>query len=94
LFAPLAGVLMADYLFIRRGVIDVPALYQPHSGYWYWKGANLIAVAWVFIGFGLYWITPAAWVQTVFTLLVTGVGYLVTMRLLLPKSATLRRSLG
>jgi len=94
LFAPLAGVLMADYLFIRRGVINVPALYQPNSGYWYWKGANLIAVVWVFVGFGLYWITPAIWVQTVFTLLVTGAGYLVTMRLLLPKSATLRRSLG
>ena len=67
LFAPLAGVLLADYLFLRKGRIDVPALYQPHGVYWYWKGANLIAVAWVLAGFGLYFFTPAAWVQTVFT---------------------------
>jgi NCS1 nucleoside transporter family len=93
LFAPLAGVLLADYLFLRRGRIDVPALYQPHGVYWYWKGANLIAVAWVLAGFGLYFFTPPAWVQTIFTLLVTGAGYLLTMKLMLPRSANLRRSL-
>ncbi len=49
-FAPLAGILVADYLPLRRGRLDVPALFEPHGHYWHWCGFNLVAMAWTAIG--------------------------------------------
>jgi Cytosine/uracil/thiamine/allantoin permeases len=35
-FSPVAGVLVFDYLFVRRMQIDVAALYDPKGRYRYW----------------------------------------------------------
>ena len=45
-FAPIAGVLIADYIFVKRMKIDLVALFEPNGPYWYWKGVNPVAVAW------------------------------------------------
>jgi nucleobase:cation symporter-1, NCS1 family len=50
-FGPVAGILLADYLVVRRMRIDVPALFEKHGRYWYWGGFNWIAVAWTALGF-------------------------------------------
>jgi len=46
LLGPLFGVVMADYWLIRRGKVDVPALYSetPGSAYFYKKGVNPRAI--------------------------------------------------
>ncbi|MEB0207137.1 NCS1 family nucleobase:cation symporter-1 [Pseudomonas sp. CCC3.1] len=47
LLGPLYGVIMVDYWFVRKGQIDVPALYSedPNGAYFYSRGVNLRAVA-------------------------------------------------
>lgn len=47
LLGPLFGIVMADYWLVRRGRIDVPALYtdEPDGAYHYRRGVNVRAVA-------------------------------------------------
>ena len=79
-FSPVAGVLVFDYLFVRRMQIDVAALYDSKGRYRYWGGFNPIAVAWTAIGFLICtYAIPTAWIPALLTLLITGVGYLLTV---------------
>ncbi|XP_031502751.1 purine-uracil permease NCS1-like [Nymphaea colorata] len=47
LLGPVAGIVVVDYWVLRRGVLDVGALYSmnPVSPYWYFRGFNLAAIA-------------------------------------------------
>jgi NCS1 family nucleobase:cation symporter-1 len=82
-FSPVAGVLVFDYLFVRRMQIDVVALYDPKGRYRYWAGFNPIAVAWTAVGFLICtYVIPTAWIPALLTLLITGVGYLLTVWIL------------
>jgi NCS1 nucleoside transporter family len=84
-FAPVGGVLVFDYLFIRRMQIDVAALYDPKGRYRYWFGFNPIAIAWTAIGFLVCtYVIPTAWVPALLTLLISGLGYLLTVLLMAP----------
>jgi len=79
-FSPVAGVLVFDYLFVRRMQIDVAALYEPKGRYRYWVGFNPIAVAWTtFVFLICTYVIPTAWIPVLLTLLITGVGYLLTV---------------
>lgn len=82
LFAPLAGVLLFHYLFIERMKIDVPALYDPKGIYQYWHGVNVTAIVWCFVGGGVYYLLPTAALPAVAVPLITGSGYLLTVRLM------------
>ena len=79
-FAPMAGVLLADYLVIKRMRLDVPALFEHGGGaYWYWRGFNPIAMVWTLLGFLLYrFVIPQSWPVPIVVLLLTGVGYSLT----------------
>ena len=82
-FAPVAGVMVFDYLFVRQLRIDVGALFDPKGAYRYWNGFNLVAVAWTAIGFAICtFAVPAGWIPALVTLLVSGTGYVLTTRLL------------
>jgi NCS1 nucleoside transporter family len=92
-FAPIAGVLLADYVFVKRMKIDLKALFQPNGSYWYWHGVNPIAVAWTLLGFLAYmFVIPAEWIKMLVTVLATGAGYWATMQLLAPHWAELGRA--
>jgi cytosine/uracil/thiamine/allantoin permease len=83
IFAPIAGVLIADYIFVKRGHIDLVGLFEPKGPYWYWKGVNPVAVIWTALGFLLYmFVIPAEWIRVVCTVLITGAGYWATTELL------------
>lgn len=48
--APICGIIITDYYFVKRGNIHVPSLFRPSSGslYYYTKGWNLKALlCWV-----------------------------------------------
>jgi cytosine/uracil/thiamine/allantoin permease len=80
-FAPVAGVLVFDYLFVSRLRIDVTALYDRKGRYRYWSGFNRVAVAWTAIGLVMcVYLIPASLLPTLLTALVTGTGYALTMR--------------
>ncbi len=92
-FAPIAGVLIADYLFVKKLKIDLVALFEPNGPYWYWNGVNPIAVAWTVLGFLAYmFVIPAEWIKALMTVIATGAGYWATTQLLAPHSAALGRA--
>jgi cytosine/uracil/thiamine/allantoin permease len=92
-FSPIAGVLIADYVFVKRGRIDLVALYEPNGPYWYWKGVNPVAVIWTVLGFLAYmFVIPAEWIRVVVTLVATGAGYWATVQLLAPRFVQLARA--
>lgn len=91
-FAPIAGVLIADYVVLKRMRINVPALFDSQEAYWYWKGCNWIAVAWTVLGFGLYNLVPQEWVKDFVTTILVIVGYTVTMRLAARRSTVVDKA--
>jgi NCS1 family nucleobase:cation symporter-1 len=44
LLGPVAGIMIADYFLVRRGILVVNDLYSRHGTYEYWRGINWIAV--------------------------------------------------
>jgi purine-cytosine permease-like protein len=92
-FAPIGGVLIADYLFVKKMKIDLVALFEPNGPYWYWNGVNPVAVVWTILGFLAYmFVIPAEWVKVLMTVVATGAGYWATMQLLAPYSTQLGRA--
>src|SRR5580704_10246232 len=78
-FSPIAGVLVFDYIVLKRTKLDVPSLFTMNGRYRYWGGFNLVAVAWTGIGFLFYmFCVPATWIPTVGTIAFTGIGYTLT----------------
>jgi cytosine/uracil/thiamine/allantoin permease len=90
-FSPIAGVLVFDYLILKRTQLDVPALFSMGGRYRYWGGFNLIAVGWTAAGFLFYmFIVPATWIPTVCTIAFTGLGYTLTVLALSGRSRILQ----
>ena len=86
-FSPIAGVLVFDYVLLKRTRLDVPALFAPNGRYRYWGGFNLVAVAWTALGFLFYmFVVPPAWIPTLCTIAFTGIGYITTVLLLSARS--------
>jgi NCS1 nucleoside transporter family len=78
-FSPIAGVLVFDYVFLKKTQLDVPALFTLDGRYRYWGGFNLVAVGWTGLGFLFYmFAVPPTWIPTVCTVLFTGIGYTLT----------------
>ena len=78
-FSPIAGVLVFDYLILKRTRLDVPALFTLDGRYRYWGGFNLVAVVWTVLGFLFYmFAVPVTWIPTVVTIAFTGIGYTLT----------------
>jgi NCS1 family nucleobase:cation symporter-1 len=74
--APLAGVVLADYLVLKRQRIDVGALFDPHGRYRYLKGVNVAAVVAVAVGVSVYYVVPQSWIKVVWGVAAGGVAYL------------------
>lgn len=91
-FAPIAGVLIADYLLVKRSRIDVLALFDREGPYWYVGGFNPVAVAWTAAGVVIYYFTPVVVLQSAAIVVVTAVGYYVTLRIAAPRSPALAKA--
>lgn len=89
-FAPIAGVLLADYLAVRRTQIDVPELFRSRGRYWYLGGTNPIAVAVSLVGAGLYFLFPEVTLRSLVTPIATGLLYVLVVRLLVARLPWLR----
>jgi nucleobase:cation symporter-1, NCS1 family len=74
--APLAGVVLADYVVLKRQQIDVPALFDPAGRYRYLNGVNVTAIVAVGIGVAAYYMVPADWVKVVWGIGVGATSYL------------------
>jgi len=47
--SPIAAVMIVDYWLVKRGNVDIPALYRPEGRYRYWYGANWRAALALFV---------------------------------------------
>jgi NCS1 family nucleobase:cation symporter-1 len=79
--APLAGVVLADYVFLKRARLDPPALFDPDGRYRYVNGVNAAAVVAIAVGAGVYYALPQEWLKVVWGIAVGAVSYLVLVRL-------------
>ncbi|MEP7159455.1 MAG: cytosine permease [Chloroflexota bacterium] len=77
LAAPLTGVILADYLFVKRQRIDVQGLFDPRGPYRYFNGVNVAALIAIAVGAGAYYAVPASWVKIVWGVGVAAAVYLV-----------------
>jgi len=79
--APLTGVILADYLVVKRQRIDVPALFDPQGRYRYLNGINVAAILAIAGGVGVYYAVPQSWVKVVWGVGVSAALYLVIQAL-------------
>jgi cytosine permease len=61
--APLSGVIVADYVLLKRTRLDVVALFEPRGRYRYAGGVNPAAIASVGVGVAVYYALPDAWLK-------------------------------
>ncbi|MFD4820681.1 purine-cytosine permease family protein [Peribacillus butanolivorans] len=80
-FAPLAAVLICDYVVIKQGKLVVNHLYEEHGIYRYAGGWNVSALVWTLLGFFIYYLIPVMYFQSAICFVLTGIGYYVTQRL-------------
>jgi cytosine permease len=94
--APLAAVMLVDYVVVKRRQIDVKALFDPNGPYRYLNGINVAAFAAVGSGVALYYALPQSWLKIAWGLGAAAAVYLLCIRALartrLPAGATLRRT--
>lgn len=74
--APLAGVVLADYLVVKRQRLDVGGLFDPGGPYRYWGGLNVAAILAVAIGAAVYFVVPDASVKVLVGAAVGWIAYL------------------
>jgi NCS1 family nucleobase:cation symporter-1 len=74
--APLTGVILADYLVVKRTRIDVQALFEAGGRYRYLNGVNVAAVAAIAIGVGVYYSLPHSWLKILWGVAVGAAAYL------------------
>jgi NCS1 family nucleobase:cation symporter-1 len=79
--APLTGVVLADYVLLNRGRIDVPALFDPAGRYRYLNGVNVSAIAAVAVGVAVYYALPQASIKVLWGIGISAAAYLVFRRL-------------
>lgn len=74
--APLAGVVLADYLVLKRQRLDVPGLFRADGPYRYWQGLNIPALLAVAGGAAVYFALPDGSIKVLVGAAVGWVAYL------------------
>jgi purine-cytosine permease-like protein len=54
MFIPLFGVVLTDYFILRKGKLEVGAIYEKTGAYWYRNGYHPAALAAWAVGFAVY----------------------------------------
>lgn len=84
-FAPLVGMLLADYFLVRARRPSLAEAYDREGLYRYTRGFNLAALAAIPIGVAAGQLVPAAAQQPLVSLAATAVAYLAAMRIFYPQ---------
>jgi NCS1 nucleoside transporter family len=79
--APLTGVILADFVLLKRGRLDVPALYDPDGAYRYTRGVNLAAVGACAAAIAVYYALPHTWVKALWGVGIGGAAYMALVQL-------------
>jgi hypothetical protein len=88
-FSPVAGVLIANYLFVKRMQIDLVGPVRSKWPLLVLEGSEprrSDSVIWTLLGFLAYmFVVPQEWIQVLITVTTTGAGYWATVKLLAPR---------
>jgi NCS1 family nucleobase:cation symporter-1 len=79
--APLTGVILADYLIVKRARLDPEALFDSGGPYRYLNGVNVAAILAVAAGVGVYYALPQEWLKVAWGIGIGGLAYLVFVRI-------------
>jgi NCS1 family nucleobase:cation symporter-1 len=79
--APLAAVLLVDYVVVNRRRIDVAALFDPNGPYRFLHGINVPAFLAVGAGVGLYYSLSHSWLKIAWGIGAAALVYLICLRL-------------
>jgi NCS1 nucleoside transporter family len=90
--APLTGVILADYLVVRRSRVDVAALYESDGRYRYVRGINIAAVTAVAVAVCAYYAVPHDWVKVAWGVGVGAAAYMILREMQSTLVARLRPS--
>jgi cytosine/uracil/thiamine/allantoin permease len=85
--APLAAVMLVDYVVVKRRRIDVSALFDPNGPYRYLNGVNVSAILAIAAGVALYYSLSHSWLKIAWGLGAAAATYLLLNRLLAPRYA-------
>ena len=78
--APVTGVVLVDYVFVKQSRIEVDELFDPHGRYRYFRGLNLAGVAAVAAGVAVYYGVPDSWLKAAWGVAVGAAAYLALIR--------------
>jgi nucleobase:cation symporter-1, NCS1 family len=84
IYSPLVGVILADYVLLKRMKINVNALYDPHGQYRFNSGINWLAVGCVAIGSFTFGLWPDAMIPNVSNVLFVMVLYWILVKAVSP----------
>jgi len=79
--APLTGVVLADYLVLKRGRLNVEGLFDANGPYRYLNGVNVSALLAVAGAVAVYYALPQSWLKVGFGVGVGGAAYLLLAQL-------------
>ena len=82
--APLTGVVLADYLVVKRQRLNVDALFDPRGRYRYIKGVNVSAVLAIAGGVAGYYLASHSWLKVVVGVVAGAVIYLALVAMQAP----------
>jgi cytosine permease len=85
--APLAAVMLVDYVVVKRRRIDVSALFDPNGPYRYLNGVNVPAILAIGAGVALYYSLSHSWLKIAWGLGAAAAAYLLLNRLFAPRYA-------
>jgi purine-cytosine permease-like protein len=75
--APIAGVVLVDYVLLKRMRIDVAALFTRDGRYRYVAGVNPAAAVALVVGVAVYYAVPDSWLKVAWGIVVAGAVYFV-----------------
>ena len=79
--APLAGVVVVEYLIVKRQQLDIPALFDPRGRYRYIGGFNVAAMVSIAVGVVVYSLVPDELVKVAWGWGVSAVAYVLVQPL-------------
>ena len=80
--APLAAVMLVDYVVVKRRRIDVSGLFDPDGPYRYLNGVNVAAFVAIGTGVALYYALSMSWLKLAWGLGAAALVYLLCLRLI------------
>jgi len=90
-FSPMVGVLICDYLFVRKGSLSLDEIYRRDGAFHYHRGINWVAISSTAVGIVVARYTPEIYVSSLTAMGASMLFYYLGMRFFFPGHFTRRQ---